>query len=184
MCNVQVEFLHKAATSPRTEYLSGDVAKRACFNVPLDNKQPLDHHHDETHDESKSFLFSTRSNMVQLFHFNYDIGELLCLAAFLFSTPAAIVAVYIYGYPREQAALLNCWTFSGGYLLLWLQPLLSPVSPAAGKGLAVRVQRAKSHCILWMTVFTQLASTYLSPPPPPPLPPHTQCTSKNVSCHS
>ena len=58
------------------------------------------------------------------------------------------------GYPKEEIAIYNSYSFSLGYLFLWLKPLLlSPASTAW----AERIQRATSHWIVWMSCFTQLA---------------------------
>ena len=75
-------------------------------------------------------------------------SQIITYVLLLFSPhmPRHLHLRFVLNYKKEEVAIYNSYAFSVGYVLLWLQPLVAPWSPVAGKPLAARIDRATSHC--------------------------------------
>ena len=76
------------------------------------------------------------------------------LTIFLGSTPAVCIAVFGFDGDREWWTVVNSYCFSVAMDLLYLWPLVSPLS---GQAFTERLHDATMNWVLWMSCFTQVA---------------------------
>jgi hypothetical protein len=82
----------------------------------------------------------------------HDLLQFFWLALLFGSTPIALLLVYKFEFPREQAAILNSYAFSIAFWGLYLTPLISPVSTGSFKE---RLRLSHRNWILYLTCFTE-----------------------------